>query len=55
MTGLPEQLLSKSASVRGFFLTPHARCFKSHLRKLLAGWESGKLQVTLDSTHFRCA
>ena len=55
VTGLPEVLLNKSASVRGFFVTSHAKHFKSHFSRLLSQWESGELKITLDSKQFRYA
>ena len=54
VTGLPELLLNKSAAVRGFFVTSHAKHFKSHFSRLLSQWESGRLKITLDSKQFRC-
>ena len=54
VTGLPERLLNKSASVRGFFLPHHGRLFKAHFARLLGALQSGKLKAALDPTPFRC-
>ena len=53
VAGLPERLLNKSASVRGFFLTHHARHFKAHFARLLAAWQEGRLRAAVDPTPFR--
>lgn len=52
--GLLELLLAKSASVRGFFLPHHSRSYKGHLRALASMWTQGRLDVSLDPTHFVC-
>ena len=46
--GLPEKLLWKSASVRGFFLLRYAPQWGSHLRALSTMAASGALQVAVD-------
>lgn len=45
------QLLSKSASVRGFLLFHYAEEFKSTLAKLVDLYESGKLKCHIDVGH----
>jgi NADPH-dependent curcumin reductase CurA len=47
------RLLSKSASVRGFFLPHYARHFREHMTRLLGLVGSGELQVAVDPTGFR--
>ena len=47
------RLLSKSASVRGFFLPHYARHFREHMGRLLGLVASGELQVAIDPTEFR--
>ncbi len=50
--GLLELLLTKSASVRGFFLPHHSRRYKAHLKSLASLWLQGRLDVSLDPTPF---
>ena len=51
--GLPEKLLWKSASVRGFFLPQHARHFRRHLAGLFELVRSGKMRIEIDPTSFK--
>ncbi|CAK0737375.1 hypothetical protein CVIRNUC_000902 [Coccomyxa viridis] len=51
--GLPELLLWKSATVVGFFLLHYAHLYKSHLQRLVAAWQSGRLHVAMDGHGFR--
>lgn len=53
--GLPEMLLWKSATVRGFFLPHHTRHYKRHLAALTNQWLQGRLHVSLDPSRFMCA
>jgi hypothetical protein len=53
LTGLPEMLLWKSASVTGFFLLNHTSKYRAHLQSLMRAQLSGKLHVALDPTLFR--
>ena len=46
VTGLPEKLLWKSATVCGFFLNHYTALWKRHLARLTEIWEAGKLQVS---------
>ena len=41
-------LLSKSASVQGFFLVNHVKDFPAHLTKMVQLYSAGKLQATVD-------
>ena len=50
--GLPERLLTKSTALLGFFLPMYASHFKTHLNRLIAALENGKLQVELDPGNF---
>lgn len=52
--GLLELLLTRSASVRGFFLPHHAKHFKEHLSQLTHSWTQGKLHVSLSPIEFKC-
>jgi NADPH-dependent curcumin reductase CurA len=45
-------LISKSASVRGFFLPHFAEHFRSHMNKLLRQHRSGSLDIYVDDTDF---
>lgn len=51
--GLPEKLLWKSASVRGFFLPQYAKHFRRHLAGLFELVRSGKMRVEIDPTPFK--
>jgi NADPH:quinone reductase-like Zn-dependent oxidoreductase/short-subunit dehydrogenase len=51
--GLPEKLLWKSASVRGFFLPQYARHFRRHLAGLFELVRSGKMRVEIDPSPFK--
>ena len=51
--GLPEKLLWKGASVRGFFLPQHARHFRRHLAGLFELVRSGKMRIEIDPTPFK--
>ena len=55
VTGLPERLLNKSASVRGFFLPHQWRHYGAHFSRLLSAWQAGRLQAAVDSKPFRRA
>lgn len=46
--GIPERLLSKSASCIGFFLLHYSKYFKRHLSMLIESWQNKKLHVALD-------
>ncbi|EFJ49435.1 hypothetical protein VOLCADRAFT_117231, partial [Volvox carteri f. nagariensis] len=50
--GLAEKLLWKSAAAVGFFLLRYAPLFKSHLARLVAMWEAGRLKVAIDPRVF---
>jgi NADPH:quinone reductase-like Zn-dependent oxidoreductase len=52
LVGVPERLLAKSASVRGFFLLHYTRKFREHLRRLGEAYVKGDLRVTIDSASF---
>ena len=39
----------------GFFLLHYAHLYKSHLHRLVAAWQSGRLHVSMDGHDFRCA
>jgi len=49
---LPPKLLSKSASVRGFFLNNYAEEWKPHFKKLAMSLADGSLQGVVDPTKF---
>ena len=50
--GLPEKLLWKSASLRGFFLPQYAAHFKRHLQGLFRLMQKGQLRGEIDPTPF---
>ena len=50
--GLPEKLLWKSASLRGFFLPQYAAHFKRHLTGLFRLMQKGQLRGEIDPTRF---
>lgn len=47
------RLVSRSASVRGFFLPHYASHFRSHMQELFGLVRRGALQVSIDPTPFR--
>ena len=50
--GLPEKLLWKSGSIRGFFLPQYAAHFRRHLAGLFELLRSGILKIEIDPTPF---
>ena len=50
--GLPEKLLPKSASVRGFFLLQYTKEIRAHFAQLCALLHSGQLRVSVDPRSF---
>eukprot|EP00884_Botryococcus_braunii_P008635 jgi/Botrbrau1/17773/Bobra.0127s0028.1 len=53
LTGVPEMLLFKSATVAGFFLMDYMHLYRKHLTKLMTAFLNGKLHIALDPTPFR--
>ena len=50
--GLPEKLLKKSATLKGFFLPHHASKYAKHLDRLFELHKSGQLRVEIDKEQF---
>ena len=53
LTGVPEMLLGKSASLNGFFLVHYVHLYKKHLGQLSRAMLQGQLKVNINSTVFR--
>ncbi|KDD71391.1 hypothetical protein H632_c5134p0, partial [Helicosporidium sp. ATCC 50920] len=46
--GLPDRLLTRSGTVKGFFLPHHRHEFGVHFRRLVHAWQRGDLEVLVD-------